>query len=123
MYLSAEVDNDNLPELKMIKEDKTVETLVSDKDILSSVVTADGEVFILVAESNGYSVIYKVDSATKKLTKIAQTKLKLNSFSVSNDEKSVVATTPGVNGDTVIVIKNGVSEVLNKIIKILKIRE
>lgn len=113
-YLSAEVDNDNFAELKVIKEDKTITTLVSNKDILSSVVTADGEVLILVAESNGYSVIYKVDPSTKKLFKVAQTKLKLTSFTVSNDEKSIAATTSGVNGDVVIVLKNGVTEVLTK---------
>lgn len=113
VYLSAEVDNDNLPELKVIKEDKTVKTVVSNKDILSSVVTADGDVFILVAEK-GSSVIYKVDTATKKLSKVAQTKLKLHSFSVSNDGKSIAATTSGVNGDAVLVLKNGVFEVITK---------
>lgn len=114
VYLSAEADNDNLPELKVIKEDKTITSLVSNKDILSSMVTADGEVLILVAESNGYSVIYKVDPSTKKLFKVAQTKLKLTSFTISNDGKSIVATTPGINGDAVIVLKNGVTEVLTK---------
>ena len=42
---------------------KTVQvtTLVSNKDIVSSEVTSNGDVMILVAESNGYSVIYKVN--------------------------------------------------------------
>ena len=80
MYLSAEVEDDNLPELKIIKEDKTVKTLVSGKDILSSVVTADGEVFILVAESNGYSVIYKVDTRYKEINKSCSNKIKINFF-------------------------------------------
>ena len=114
VYLSAEAEDDNLPELKMINENKKVTTLISNKDIISSVVTPNGEVYILVAESNGYSVIYKVDSDTKKLTKVAETKLKLNSFSISNDGKSVAATTSGANGDSVVVFKNGVFEVLTK---------
>lgn len=114
VYLSAEVDSTKLPELKVIKEGATAETLISGKDIISSTVTPDGELFTLVAESNGYSVIYKVNPATKKLTKVAQTKLKLTSFTISNDGKSVAATTPGVNGDAVIVLKNGVTEVLTK---------
>lgn len=114
VYLSAEVDNDNLPELKMIDGNNTITTLISNKDIVSSLVTPTGEVMILVAESNGYSVIYKVNPATKKITKIAYTKLKLNSFSISNDGKSIAATTSGVNGDTVVVLKNGSFELLTK---------
>ena len=89
----------------MIDENNTITTLISNKDIVSSLVTPTGEVMILVAESNGYSVIYKVNPATKKITKIAYTKLKLNSFSISNDGKSIAATTSGVNGDTVVVLK------------------
>ena len=40
-------------------QNNTVTTLISNKDIVSSLVTPKGEVMILVAESNGYSVIYK----------------------------------------------------------------
>ena len=80
VYLSADVESDNLPELKMIDQNKEVTTLISDRDIVSSLVTPNGEAYILVAESNGYSVIYKVNPDTKKLTKVAQTKLQLTSF-------------------------------------------
>lgn len=114
VYVSADPDTDNLPELKMVDENGTVTALVSNKDIISSEVTSNGDVMILVAESNGYSVIYKVNPTTKKLTKVAYTKLKLNSFSISNDEKSIAATTSGVNGDAVVILKNGVFEVLTK---------
>lgn len=114
VYLSAEVDSDQLPELKIIKEGQPAQTLVSGKNIISSTVTPNGDVYILVAEKNGYSVIYKVDPSTQKLFKVAQTKLKLDSFTVSDSGKSVAATTPGVNGDAVLVLKNGVFEVLTK---------
>ena len=114
VYLSADAESDDLPELKMIDQNNEVTTLISNKDIVSSLVTPNGEVYILVAESNGYSVIYKVNPDTKKLTKVAQTKLKLNSFSISNDGKSVAATTSSANGDSVVVLKNGVFEVLTK---------
>ena len=91
-----------------------VSTLIPNKDIKNLIVTSKGEVMILVRESNGNSVIYEWNTATKKLKNIAQTKLELTSFSVSNDGKSIVATTPGTNGETLVLFKNGVMELLTK---------
>lgn len=114
VYVSADPESDKLPDVKMISVDQSVSTLISNKDINNLVVTSKGEVMILVRESNGNSVIYEWSNATKKLKNIAQTKLELTSFSVSNDGKSIVATTPGTNGETLVLFKNGVMELLTK---------
>ena len=112
VYLSAESDDDNLPELKMIGQNNEITTLNATKDIVSALVTPKGEVMILVAEDNKTSVIYKVNISTKKLTKVVSTKLKLTSFSVSGDK--IAATVAGTNGDKVAVLNKGSFELLTK---------
>lgn len=112
VYLSAESDDDNLPELKMIDQNNKINTLNATKNIISSLVTPKGEVMILVAESNKTSVIYKVNISTKKLTKVVSTKLKLTSFSVSGDK--IAATVSEAKGDKVAVLKKGSFELLTK---------
>lgn len=114
VYVSADPESDKLPEIKTINSDNVVSTLISNKDILDLFVTSKGEIMILVKESNGDSVIYEWNMSAKKLNKIAQTKLELTSFSVSNDGKSIVATTPGTNGEKLVLFKNGVMEALTK---------
>lgn len=114
VYVSADPESDKLPEIKTINSDNVVSTLISNKDILDLFVTSKGELMILVKESNGNSVIYEWNMSSKKLNKIAQTKLELTSFSVSNDGKSIVATTPGTNGEKLVLFKNGVMEALTK---------
>ncbi|MGX9135172.1 stalk domain-containing protein [Rummeliibacillus sp. JY-2-4R] len=113
VFLSAEDDDENFPELKMIDKNQNVTSLISTKEIVYADVSPKGEVLILVSEGNGKSVIYKVNTSTKKITKVASSKLKLTSFSILND-KSIVATTPGANGDQVAVLKNGLFELLTK---------
>jgi dipeptidyl aminopeptidase/acylaminoacyl peptidase len=114
VYVSADPESDKLPELKTINSENVVSTLISNKDIVDLFVTSKGELMILATESNGYSVIYEWNSATKTLKNIAQTKLELTSFSVSNDGKSIVATTPGTQGEKLVQFKNGVMELLTK---------
>ncbi len=113
VFLSAEDDDESFPELKMIDQNQNITSLISSKEIVYADVTPKGEVLILVAESNGTSVIYKVNTTSKKLTKLASSKLKLTSFTALND-KTIVVTTPGANGDKVAVLKNGSFELLTK---------
>lgn len=116
VYLSADPNSDSLPQLKVISgngKDVKVSTLVEDKDIITFRVTAQGKIMLL-AEVNGYSVIYDVNPDTKELKKVAQSKLPLTSFAVSNDGKSIAATTPGKNGDVVVIYKNGMFEAITK---------
>ncbi|MGE8203850.1 stalk domain-containing protein [Heyndrickxia sp. NPDC080065] len=113
VYLSADPDSEELPVLKMINGDRTA-TLISNKEIIQSLVTPQGKIMTLAAEKNGESIIYEVNPSTKKLTKVAQTKLKLTSFAVSNDGKSIAAITDGKNGDVVVIYKNGIFESLTK---------
>lgn len=113
VFLSADADSENLPELKMIDQNNKITTLNATKNITSVLVTPKGEVMILVAESNGISGIYKVNSSTKKLVKIVSTKLKLTSFSLLNDQ-SIAATSKGANGEKVVLLKNGSFELLTK---------
>ncbi|QFG00945.1 hypothetical protein PB01_20300 [Psychrobacillus glaciei] len=114
VYVSADAESDKLPDVKIINPENAVSTLISSKDIKDLFVTTKGELMILVKESNGYSVIYEWDIVTKKLKNIAQTKLELTSFSVSNDGKSIVATTPGTIGEKLVKFKNGLMETLTK---------
>lgn len=114
VYVSADAESDKLPDVKIINPENAVSTLISSKDIKDLFVTTKGELMILVKESNGYSVIYEWDVVTKKLKNIAQTKLELTSFSVSNDGKSIVATTPGTIGEKLVKFKNGLMETLTK---------
>ncbi|MFJ8262019.1 stalk domain-containing protein [Rummeliibacillus sp. NPDC094406] len=113
VYLSTDPEDDQLPKLKMIDENNKITTLSSTKDIVYSLVTPKGELMILVAESNGSSTIYKVNTATKKLTKLVSTKLKLSSFSASND-KLIAGTTSDKNGEKVVVLKKGSFDFLTK---------
>ena len=92
VYVSAEEDDAKLPQLKMIDKNGQVTTLISNKNITSAYVTSKGVPFISVAEKNGYA-IYKVFPTTKTLTKSVDSKVKLNSFTISNDGKSIAATT------------------------------
>ncbi|RDU37028.1 hypothetical protein DRW41_10085 [Neobacillus piezotolerans] len=113
VYLSADPESDNLPALKMLSGDgKKTDDLVANKDILAITVTAQGKIFILANED--LTTIYEVNPDTKKATKVLETKLELTSFTVSNDGKSIIATTPGTNGDTVVFYKNGAFEALTK---------
>ena len=112
VYVSSDPESDKLPEVKVINGD-VVSTIIPNKDITSLFVTSKGELMILVSESNG-SVIYEWNTSTKQLKNIAQTKLELTSFSVSNDGTSIVATTPGTQGEKLVLFKNGVMEVLTK---------
>ncbi|WP_391118598.1 stalk domain-containing protein [Psychrobacillus sp. L3] len=114
VYVSADAESDKLPDVKIINPENAVSTLISSKDIKDLFVTTKGELMILVKEGNGYSVIYEWDAVTKKLKNIAQTKLELTSFSVSNDGKSIVATTPGTIGEKLVKFKNGLMETLTK---------
>ena len=114
VYVSAEAESDKLPEVKTISPENVVSTLIPSKDIKDLFVTTKGELMILVKESNGYSVIYEWDAVSKKLKNISQTKLELTSFSVSNDGKSIVATTPGTIGEKLVLFKNGLMETLTK---------
>ncbi len=116
VYISADAESDKLPELKVIAgtdKDAKVTTLVENKDIISYQVTAEGKI-LLLAQENGKYEISEVNQDTKKLTKIASTELELTSFTVSQDGKSIAATTPGENGDVVVVYVNGVFEALTK---------
>ncbi|WP_409271336.1 stalk domain-containing protein [Neobacillus sp. SCS-31] len=113
VYLSADPESDSLPVLKLLSADsKKTEDLIANKDILAITVTAQGKVFILANEN--LTTIYEVNPNTKKLTKILETKLELTSFTVSSDGKSIMATTPGTTGDTVVFYKNGAFEALTK---------
>lgn len=113
VYVSAENDDAKLPQLKMIDKNGKVTTLISNKNIISAYVTPNGVPFISVAEKNGYA-IYKVFPTTKTLTKSVDSKVKLNSFTISNDGKSIAATTPGVKGDAVLVLQNRNLQFLTK---------
>lgn len=109
VYISANADSDKNPELKVINasgKDVKVSTLVENMDIISFKVTAEGKIMLLAKVDENF-VIYEVNPDTKALTKVAETKLVLTSFNISNDGKSIAATTPGENGDVVVVYKNG----------------
>ncbi len=114
VYTSYSTDSNVMPVLYMIDQSNKVLPLVTNKDIIQTVVTAQGKLFILVAEKNGYQVIYEVNASTKALTKVAQTKLELTSFSVSIDGKRMAVTSPGKNGDVLMVVKNGFFEAVTK---------
>lgn len=114
VYLSADTEDEKqLPKLKMIDKNNKTTTLSSSKGIIYSCVSPKGDLMILVAESNGSSVIYKVNTVTKKLTKVVSTKLKLTSFSVSNNQL-IAGTVSGKNGEKVVVLKKGSFEFLTK---------
>ncbi|MFJ8064363.1 stalk domain-containing protein [Psychrobacillus sp. NPDC096426] len=113
VYVSSDSESDKLPEVKVIDGENVVSTIITNKDITSLFVTSKGELMILVSEGNG-SVIYEWNTSTKELKNIAQTKLELTSFSVSNDGTSIVATAPGTQGEKLVLFKNGVMEVLTK---------
>ncbi len=114
VYISADTETDKLPDVKVINTENVVSTLIPNIDIKNLLITSEGKLMILTRESNGYSVIYKWDTVTKKLNKIAQTKLELTSFSVSNDGKTIVATTSGKDGEILVLLKNGKIETLTK---------
>lgn len=114
VYLSAKTDSEELPELKILYGVDETTVLVKNKDIISSLVTPQGKLVILVAEENSMSTLYEVNTDTKGLRKLAQTNLPLTSFTISPDGKSLVATTPGEDGEIVVVWKNGQFEALTK---------
>ncbi|MBY0122885.1 stalk domain-containing protein [Bacillus sp. S/N-304-OC-R1] len=114
IFTSYDIEGNKLPILYQVDSKNQSTSLVSNKDIISSVVTAQGKIMILTAESNGMFMISEVDVASKKLIEIAQTKLVLTSFSVSNDGKSIAVTTPGENGEKIMVLSNGSFEPLTK---------
>jgi Tol biopolymer transport system component len=114
VYTSYDSDGVKLPVLNVIGADNVISPLVIDKDIVTTEVTATGKVLIVANEKNGYQTIYEVNTTSKKLTKLAQTKLQISSMSVSIDGKSMAITVPGENGDHVMVLKNGQFEEITK---------
>lgn len=114
VFTSYDIEGNKLPILYVVDSNNLSSSLVSNKDIISSAVTAQGKIMILTAENNGMFKISEVDVASKKVTEIAQTKLELTSFSVSNDGKSIAVTTPGENGEKIMVLRNGSFEPLTK---------
>ncbi|WP_163100307.1 stalk domain-containing protein [Peribacillus alkalitolerans] len=112
VYTSYDVEGENTPILYMVGKNQKLTALVTNKDILSTVVTSLGKLMILVAESNG-STIYQVNPTNKSLTKVVSTSLDLTSFNVSNDGKLAV-TVASDTGERVLVYKNGSFETLTK---------
>ncbi|WP_108670298.1 stalk domain-containing protein [Peribacillus acanthi] len=112
VFTSYDVEGENTPILYMIGKNQKLTALVTNKDILSTIVTSQGKIMILVAETNGSS-IYQVNPTNKSLTKVVSTSLDLTSFTISNDGK-IAVTVASDNGERVLVYKNGSFETLTK---------
>ena len=111
---SYDPDGVKLPILNVIGAENAIASLVTGKDIATATVTAQGKLIIVVNEKNGLQTIYEVNTTSKALTKLAQTKLEISSVSVSADGKRMAFTVPGQNGDRVMVINNGQLESVTK---------
>ncbi|MED3561616.1 stalk domain-containing protein [Bacillus xiapuensis] len=114
IYTSYTTDDDTLPVLNMINSQNIITPLVTNKDILSTVVTVQGKVLFIAEEDNGYRSIYEVNPNTRKLTRIVQTKLNISALSVSPDGKSIAVSVSGDHGDRTMILKNGQFEILTK---------
>jgi Tol biopolymer transport system component len=113
IYTSYFSDENTLPILNMIDSHNTIKSLVTNKDIVSVMVSRQGKVYF-ISNEDGLSVIYSVDTANRKLTKVAQTKLTIYSLTTSPDGKSIIATAHMENADQVFVLKNGQFEMITK---------
>ncbi|OIK16351.1 hypothetical protein BIV60_04885 [Bacillus sp. MUM 116] len=114
IYTSYTTDDDTLPVLNMINSQNIITPLVTNKDILSTVVTVQGKVLFIAEEDNGYRSIYEVNPNTRKLTRIVQTKLNISALSVSPDGISIAVSVSGDHGDRTMILKNGQFEILTK---------
>ncbi|MDE3838048.1 hypothetical protein C0966_01435 [Bacillus methanolicus] len=114
VYVSYDVEGNKTSELTMIDTARKTTSLLSDKEIIASTVTAQGKIVLLVAETDGNYVVYEMDPDSKKLTKLAQTKIELHSISVSKDGKSIAVTALSQEGEKVFIIKNGFFEAVTK---------
>jgi hypothetical protein len=114
VYVSYDVEGNKLPVLTMIDAERKTTSLLTNKEIIASTVTEQGKIVILVEETNGYYVLYEMDPDSKKLSKLAQTKMELLSISISKDGKSIAVTAPGQEGEKVFIIKNGFFEAITK---------
>lgn len=114
VYTSYDSSGTALPVLNMIDTSNVISPLVSNMDIATTDVTAQGNIIIVVNEKNGYQAIDEVDPTTKQITQLAQTKLEITSISFSADGKQMAITVPGKAGDVVMVLNNGQFDELSK---------
>ncbi|UQD51250.1 hypothetical protein C0971_03890 [Bacillus methanolicus] len=114
VYVAYDVEGHKSPVLTMIDTARKTTSLLSNKEIIASTVTAQGKIMLLVAETDGNYVLYEMDPDSKKLTKLAHTKMELQSISVSKDGKLIAVTAPGQEGTKVFIIKNGYFEAVTK---------